>query len=217
MADSLNALLLQQVQAAREAEQQRAVEEIIYLWCLHRLAEGNMAVTMSFADDNHSEQVRLMQQTCTITSHCLLQLCILACQIAFNVPVALCELATEHHCDMVCAVSLLEILCCQTHCPFTTPAWMRIYTVLLVSNLNTLPLAQLPCCDLKMHEQASLNLIEQELYKARPGLPLNNCNISTHCLSPAGRCSDTSHTHPRHVCSCGRCHGGPSWRYLWCR
>lgn len=58
VADSLNALLQQQVQAAREAEQQRAVEEIIYLWCLHRLAEGDMTVTMSFAADSLSEQVR---------------------------------------------------------------------------------------------------------------------------------------------------------------
>lgn len=59
MADSLNALLQQQVQAVREAEQQRAVEEMLYIWCLHKLAEGGMAVTTSFAAETPSdEQVR---------------------------------------------------------------------------------------------------------------------------------------------------------------
>lgn len=65
VADSLNALLVQQVQAAREAEQQRAVEEILYLWCLHKLAEGDMTVTMSFAGDStFDEQVQSLTLMC---------------------------------------------------------------------------------------------------------------------------------------------------------
>ena len=65
MADSLNALLLQQVQAVREAEQQRAVEEILYLWCLHKLAEGDMAVTTSFAGDNYFHE-QVLSLTCEL-------------------------------------------------------------------------------------------------------------------------------------------------------
>lgn len=41
---SLEALLQQQLQAARSAEQQRTVEEIIYLWCLHSLSQGSMYI-----------------------------------------------------------------------------------------------------------------------------------------------------------------------------
>ena len=67
VADSLNALLQQQVQAVREAEQQRAVEEMLYIWCLHKLAEGGMAVTTSFAAETPSdEQVRPLIPTSTL-------------------------------------------------------------------------------------------------------------------------------------------------------
>lgn len=43
--DSLTAVLQRQVQATREEAQQRTAEEILYLWCLHRLA--NKGITLS--------------------------------------------------------------------------------------------------------------------------------------------------------------------------
>lgn len=44
---SLESLLHQQLQAVRNAEQQRTVEEIIYLWSLHNLSKGSMCIRTS--------------------------------------------------------------------------------------------------------------------------------------------------------------------------
>ena len=49
--ESLDALLQQQIQAVRSAEQQRTVEEILYLWCLHKLGEGGLSITTSLQAD----------------------------------------------------------------------------------------------------------------------------------------------------------------------
>ncbi|KAL0051588.1 hypothetical protein WJX82_010441 [Trebouxia sp. C0006] len=45
---SVESLLHQQLQALRNAEQQRTVEEIIYLWSLHNLSKGSMCIRTSF-------------------------------------------------------------------------------------------------------------------------------------------------------------------------
>ncbi|KAL3142657.1 hypothetical protein ABBQ38_002966 [Trebouxia sp. C0009 RCD-2024] len=57
-AQSLESLLQQQLRAARNAEQQRLVEEIIYIWTLHNLSRGSMSLTLSIdaQQDNSCQQ-----------------------------------------------------------------------------------------------------------------------------------------------------------------
>ena len=59
---SVESLLHQQLQAVRNAEQQRTVEEIIYLWSLHNLSKGSMCIRTSFGA---VEQPSSHQQVCT--------------------------------------------------------------------------------------------------------------------------------------------------------
>ena len=59
---SVESLLHQQLQAVRNAEQQRTVEEIIYLWSLHILSKGSMCIRTSFGA---VEQPSSHQQVCT--------------------------------------------------------------------------------------------------------------------------------------------------------
>ncbi len=59
---SLESLLHQQLQAVRNAEQQRTVEEIIYLWSLHNLSKGSMCIRTSLGA---VEQPSSHQQVCS--------------------------------------------------------------------------------------------------------------------------------------------------------
>ncbi len=58
---SLESLLHKQLQVVRNAEQQRTVEEIIYLWSLHNLAKGSMCIRTSLGT---VEQPSSHQQVC---------------------------------------------------------------------------------------------------------------------------------------------------------
>jgi len=59
---SLESLLHQQLQAVRNVEQQRTVEEIIYLWSLHNLSKGSMCIRTSLGA---VEQPSSHQQVCS--------------------------------------------------------------------------------------------------------------------------------------------------------
>ena len=58
-AASVESVLQQQLQEARKAEQQRMVEEIIYLWCLYMLSEASMSLQTALPDDQPSSPSQL--------------------------------------------------------------------------------------------------------------------------------------------------------------
>ena len=62
-AASLETLLQQQLQAARTAQQQRTLEEIIYIWSLHNLSKGSMSLRTSL----DTQQSSSCHQVCTST------------------------------------------------------------------------------------------------------------------------------------------------------
>ncbi|DBA81775.1 hypothetical protein WJX77_012226 [Trebouxia sp. C0004] len=62
---SLESLLHQQLQAVRNAEQRRTVEEIIYLWSLHNLSKGSMCIRTSLGaveqPSSHQQDIPVSQ------------------------------------------------------------------------------------------------------------------------------------------------------------
>ena len=70
---SLETLLQQQLHAARFAEQQRKVEEIIYIWSLHSLSQGSMTLRTSLDAQQQStcQQVQTRFAPSTSPVHCM--------------------------------------------------------------------------------------------------------------------------------------------------